>query len=154
MHLCREFVFTCKCMCVCVPVCACACVLKICIINIFMALLQFDSLYVHFQLFSLVLYLLRFLTLSVSLPLALSVSFWMQVQLLCAEKRLHFDRRHLHWPNWSPKCWSSSALSLSSPFRPLLLLHCVGEFHFEFKPQSESESTVNCSQLQLFLLQL
>lgn len=118
MHLCREFVFTCKCMCVCVPVCACACVLKICIINIFMALLQFDSLYVHFQLFSLVLYLLRFLTLSVSLPLALSVSFWMQVQLLCAEKRLHFDRRHLHWPNWSPKCWSSSALSLSSPLGP------------------------------------
>lgn len=51
-------------------VCACACVLKICIINIFMAVLQFDSLYVHFQLFSLVLHLFRLLTLSVALSLS------------------------------------------------------------------------------------
>lgn len=65
----------------------------------------------------------HYVCLTSTLSHSLSVSFWMQVQVLCAEKRLHFDPRHLHWPNWSPKCWSSSALSivLLSP----LILYCA-----------------------------
>lgn len=127
--------------------CKSVCVLKICIISIFMALLQFDSFNS---------------SLSRSCYLYLFLSPKWHVRLFLNASATFVSRKTFTLRPMPPSLTQlkPQVVPTVAPFP----LHCMAEFQyqslfehqsqFQSESESESESMLNCSQVEFFLLQL